>query len=76
MATLHDKFGHKYRIESFSRLTKIGFVELIDYLSIFVQGLPEVEGAEVVLVHAEVDDAQVVVVHGGHMLASLVGGPL
>ena len=53
-------------------LTEVVAVELVDDLRVLVQRLAEVRRAQVVLLHAEVDDAQVVVVHGRHVLARLV----
>ena len=51
-------------------------MELVDDLRVLVQRLPEVESAQIVLLHVEVNDAQIVVVHGGHVLARVVRGAL
>ena len=42
-------------------------VDLFDGLFILVDGLPQVEGAQMVLLHVEMDTAKVIVIHGGHM---------
>ena len=47
-------------------------MKLVDDLRVFVERLAEVESSQVVLLHVEVNDAQVVVVHGRHVLARLV----
>ena len=47
-------------------------MKLVDDLRVFVERLAEVERSQVVLLHVEVNDAQVVVVHGRHVLARLV----
>ena len=56
--------------------TEVSFMELVDDLCVLVQRLAEIKSTQVGFLHVKVNDAQIVVVHGGHVFARLVSGPM